>query len=162
MAPTPINTEVNNPSQITPPLQWPRAKAGKQTLEIHWDFFAWYMLSVWKIPAKQALADFNEAKIITPAVLNEDGTVKVAAELEHSPSLLVAFCALFAASVAHTYNALGVDPPTPIYWAGVFEEGQIKECAAALREAMGKRQAEEEKKKAQTPLPLMVPEPANP
>jgi hypothetical protein len=156
MTPTPNNTEVNNPSQITPPLEWPRATAGKQTLEVRWDLFAQYILSLWGCNVRQLNIDFNTAKLIAPAVLNSDGTEKTPAELEGPPGLMVAFFTLFAACVAHNYHKLAVDPPKADYWATVIEDGQVKECASAIREAMGKRQSA---KKVEVPAPLTAPEP---
>lgn len=154
--PTPNKTEVNNPSQITPPIEWPKATAGKQTLEVRWDFFAQYMLSLWKVSFRDTLLAFNMGKLIEPAVLNQDGTVKTPAVIENDPGLLVAFCTLFAACVAHNYQKIGAEPPMASHWATVIEEEQVKGCADAIREAMGKRQSVAKK---EAPAPLTSTEP---
>jgi hypothetical protein len=157
---TPINT---NGSIVIEPIKWPRAKIGRQLLEVRWGIVAEYLISVWGLEVDELLALYRR-KMLTPPVFEDDNkTIKIPPTFEPMPPhWLVKFFDLFAACVGHGYVQMGQDPPRGSYWVTQVDEdeNQFPGLFMAVTEAMGKRQAEKEKKeKAAQPTP---PEEAKP
>ena len=146
-------------------IVWPKAKIGKQILEVRWGIVAEYIISLWNIDVNELLALYRR-KMISAPVLDEDGkTVKTPAVFEPMPAQwLLKFFDLFAACVAHNYVQIGQEAPRGSYWVSQVDEDQdqFPGLFAAVTEAMGKRPEMERKKqeKAQTPPPPgMEPQP---
>lgn len=124
------------------PIQWPRIQVGKQLLEVKWSLFAEYLLSTWGLDVSEVIKVVaSTRKILTPAVVAEDGTVQTPAVLEpQKPEWVMRFFDLFAACVGQNYVDMGQEAPKAAHWAAVMQRDQFQPALKALVEAMGKPQ----------------------